>query len=81
MLEARFNAVGGETMSVPADKLDGFIRTENDMWTKLIKESGINSNPDMGNFGDEQATENGRLVSRSRSSRPIADFSVEDAGI
>lgn len=45
-LEVRFNAVGGETMSVPADKLDGFIRTENDMWTKLIKESGIKLNLD-----------------------------------
>ena len=26
---------------------------------RVIKESGINSNPDMGNFGDEQATETG----------------------
>jgi tripartite-type tricarboxylate transporter receptor subunit TctC len=40
-LAAKFAAVGGEAMSVPADKLDGFIRTDNDMWTKLIKEAGI----------------------------------------
>jgi tripartite-type tricarboxylate transporter receptor subunit TctC len=40
-LETKFGAVGGETMSVPADKLDGFIRSENDLWTKLIKEAGI----------------------------------------
>ena len=40
-LETKFGAVGGETMSVPANKLDSFIRAENDMWTKLIKEAGI----------------------------------------
>ncbi|MDB5550378.1 MAG: transporter substrate-binding protein [Rhizobium sp.] len=40
-MEAKFATVGGETMSVPADKLDGFIRADNDMWTKLIKEAGI----------------------------------------
>lgn len=40
-LDAKFAAVGGESMSVPADKLDSFIRVDNDMWTKLIKEAGI----------------------------------------
>lgn len=40
-LQQKFAAVGGETMSVPADKLDGFIRTENDRWTKLIRDAGI----------------------------------------
>lgn len=40
-LDARFAAVGGESMSVPSDKLDSFIRVDNDMWTKLIKEAGI----------------------------------------
>jgi tripartite-type tricarboxylate transporter receptor subunit TctC len=40
-LAPRFAAVGGETLSVPVDKLDSYIRAENDRWTKLIKESGI----------------------------------------
>jgi hypothetical protein len=31
-------------MTVPADKLDGFIRAENDTWTKLIKDAGIKLN-------------------------------------
>jgi tripartite-type tricarboxylate transporter receptor subunit TctC len=43
-LKTRFGTVGGETMSVPAAKLDSFIRAENDMWTKLIKEAGIKLN-------------------------------------
>ena len=43
-LEEKFAAVGGETMSVPADTLDGFIRTESDRWTKLINEAGIKLN-------------------------------------
>ena len=40
-LAPRFGAVGGETLSIPVDKLDSYIRAENDRWTKLIKESGI----------------------------------------
>jgi tripartite-type tricarboxylate transporter receptor subunit TctC len=43
-MEAKFAAVGGEAMSVPADKLESFIRTDNDLWTKLIKEAGIRLN-------------------------------------
>jgi len=45
-LGVKFTAVGGETMSVPADELDRFVRTENEMWTKLIKEAGIKLNLD-----------------------------------
>jgi tripartite-type tricarboxylate transporter receptor subunit TctC len=43
-LEAKFSAIGGETMSVPVDKLDSFVRAENDTWNKLIKDAGIKLN-------------------------------------
>ena len=43
-LQVKFGAVGGETMSVPVDKLESFVRAETDMWTKLIKEAGIKLN-------------------------------------
>jgi len=43
-LETKFGTAGGETMSVPADKLESFIRSENEIWTKLIKEAGIKLN-------------------------------------
>jgi tripartite-type tricarboxylate transporter receptor subunit TctC len=40
-LKTKFSAAGGETISVPADKLDSFVHSENDTWTKLIKDAGI----------------------------------------
>jgi len=40
-LKDKFVAVGGDYMWVAPDKLDGFVRTEFDKWTTLIKEAGI----------------------------------------
>jgi tripartite-type tricarboxylate transporter receptor subunit TctC len=33
--------VGGDSMWVPPDQLDGFVHAETDKWNKLIKEAGI----------------------------------------
>jgi tripartite-type tricarboxylate transporter receptor subunit TctC len=40
-LKAKFLAVGGDSMAVPPNQLDGFVRAETDKWNKLIKEAGI----------------------------------------
>ena len=41
-INTKFVAAGGESISIPADKLDSFIRAENDTWAKLIKKARIN---------------------------------------
>ena len=40
-LKERFEKSGGEVWDMPDDKLDGFVRSEYDSWTKLIREAGI----------------------------------------
>ncbi len=40
-LKAKFVRVGGDYMWVESDKLDGFVHSEFDKWTKLIKDAGI----------------------------------------
>jgi tripartite-type tricarboxylate transporter receptor subunit TctC len=40
-LKERFEKSGGEVWDLPDDKLDGFIASEHENWTKLIREAGI----------------------------------------
>jgi tripartite-type tricarboxylate transporter receptor subunit TctC len=40
-LKTRFVAGGGDTMTVEPARLESFVRSEHETWTKLIKESGI----------------------------------------
>jgi tripartite-type tricarboxylate transporter receptor subunit TctC len=40
-LKERFEKSGGEAWDVPDDKLDGFVASEYETWTKLIREAGI----------------------------------------
>lgn len=40
-LKERFEKSGGEAFDVPDDKLDGFVASEYENWTKLIRETGI----------------------------------------
>ena len=41
-LKERFEKSGGEVWDVPDDKLDGFVASEYEAWTRLIREAGIN---------------------------------------
>ena len=40
-LKERFEKSGGEVWDMPDDKLDGFVASEYEDWTKLIREAGI----------------------------------------
>src|SRR3954470_21277174 len=40
-LKERFEKSGGEAWHVADDKLDGFVRSEHETWTKLIRDAGI----------------------------------------
>src|SRR6266446_266675 len=40
-LKERFEKSGGEVWDLPNDKLDAFVASEYDNWTKLIREAGI----------------------------------------
>jgi tripartite-type tricarboxylate transporter receptor subunit TctC len=40
-LKARFAAAGGDTIDIEASRLQSFVRSEHDTWTKLIKDAGI----------------------------------------
>lgn len=40
-LKERFEKSGGEAWDMPDDKLDGFVASEYENWTKLIRETGI----------------------------------------
>jgi tripartite-type tricarboxylate transporter receptor subunit TctC len=40
-LKERFEKSGGEAWDLPDDKLDGFVASEYESWTKLIRETGI----------------------------------------
>lgn len=40
-MKTKFTAVGGDSMSIPADQLDRFVHSESDKWSKIIKEAGI----------------------------------------
>jgi tripartite-type tricarboxylate transporter receptor subunit TctC len=40
-LKERFEKSGGEAWDLPDDKLDAFVASEYDNWTKLIREAGI----------------------------------------
>jgi tripartite-type tricarboxylate transporter receptor subunit TctC len=40
-LKERFEKSGGEVFDLPNDKLDGFVKSEYETWTKLIREAGI----------------------------------------
>ena len=40
-LKERFEKSGGEVWDLPDDKLDGFVASEYESWTKLIREAGI----------------------------------------
>jgi tripartite-type tricarboxylate transporter receptor subunit TctC len=40
-LKERFEKSGGEVWDLPDDKLDAFVTSEYDNWTKLIRETGI----------------------------------------
>jgi tripartite-type tricarboxylate transporter receptor subunit TctC len=40
-LKERFEKSGGEEWDVPDDKLDAFVASEHQSWTRLIRESGI----------------------------------------
>src|ERR1700709_939650 len=40
-LKERFEKSGGEVWDMPDDKLDAFVASEYDSWTKLIREAGI----------------------------------------
>lgn len=41
VLSERFVTAGGSVMKVPVDKLDGFVQSEFDRWSEIIKTSGI----------------------------------------
>ena len=40
-MKERFAASGGEAFDLPADELAGFVRSEYDAWTKVIRDAGI----------------------------------------
>jgi len=40
-LKERFEKSGGEIWDLPDDKLDGFVASEYETWTRLIREAGI----------------------------------------
>ena len=40
-LKERFEKSGGEVWDLPDDKLNGFVASEYETWTKLIREAGI----------------------------------------
>ena len=40
-LKERFEKSGGEAWDVADDKLDGFVKSEHESWTKLIRDAGI----------------------------------------
>jgi tripartite-type tricarboxylate transporter receptor subunit TctC len=40
-LKERFEKSGGEAWDVPDDKLDGFVASEHQTWTRLIRDAGI----------------------------------------
>jgi tripartite-type tricarboxylate transporter receptor subunit TctC len=40
-LKERFEKSGGEAWDMPDDKLDGFVASEHQTWTRLIREAGI----------------------------------------
>ena len=40
-LKDRFEKSGGEVWDMPSDRLDAFVASEYDSWTKLIREAGI----------------------------------------
>jgi tripartite-type tricarboxylate transporter receptor subunit TctC len=40
-LKERFEKSGGEAWDLPDDKLDGFVASEYETWTRLIREAGI----------------------------------------
>jgi len=40
-LKDRFEKSGGEAWDVADDKLDGFVRSEHESWTRLIRDAGI----------------------------------------
>lgn len=40
-LKERFEKSGGEVWDLPDDKLNGFVASEYDTWTKLIRDAGI----------------------------------------
>jgi tripartite-type tricarboxylate transporter receptor subunit TctC len=40
-LKERFEKSGGEVWDLPDDRLDGFVASEHQSWTKLIREAGI----------------------------------------
>jgi tripartite-type tricarboxylate transporter receptor subunit TctC len=40
-LKERFEKSGGEIWDLPDDRLDAFVKSEYDSWTKLIREAGI----------------------------------------
>jgi tripartite-type tricarboxylate transporter receptor subunit TctC len=40
-LKERFEKSGGEVWDMPSDRLDAFVASEYDSWTKLIREAGI----------------------------------------
>jgi tripartite-type tricarboxylate transporter receptor subunit TctC len=40
-LKDRFEKSGGEVWDLPDDKLDSFVASEHQSWTKLIREAGI----------------------------------------
>ena len=40
-LKERFEKSGGEIWDLPSDKLDAFVVSEHENWTKLIREAGI----------------------------------------
>jgi tripartite-type tricarboxylate transporter receptor subunit TctC len=40
-LKERFEKSGGEAWDLPDDKLDGFVASEYEAWTKLIRDAGI----------------------------------------
>jgi tripartite-type tricarboxylate transporter receptor subunit TctC len=40
-LKERFEKSGGEVWDLPDDRLDGFVASEHENWTRLIREAGI----------------------------------------
>jgi tripartite-type tricarboxylate transporter receptor subunit TctC len=40
-LKERLEKSGGEVFDLPNDKIDSFVKSEYESWTKLIRETGI----------------------------------------
>jgi tripartite-type tricarboxylate transporter receptor subunit TctC len=40
-LKARFEKSGGEVWELPENRLNAFVMSEHENWTKLIREAGI----------------------------------------